>query len=153
MKHKTTITVNHSVFIAKPNEVVWDFTQNYDERKKWDEVVLKATVLQNSPNRIVRLKMKGNTAMTFVYKLDDRPNKTSLAAVEVQSPVIESGGGSWKYEEQNGGTLWTQTNTIVLKKHFLLRLLKPLLRRLFFVQTKKAMQKAKLLLEQSGGVH
>ena len=45
--------------------------------------------------------------MTFVYKLDDRPHKTSLAATEIESPIIESAGGSWTYEDQSDKTLWT----------------------------------------------
>ena len=85
--------------------------------------------------------------MTFVYKLDDRPNKTTLAAKEIQSPIIKSAGGSWKYEMQNDGTLWTQTNTIVFKKNFLLPLLLPFYKLIFEYQTKIAMKNAKKLIE------
>src|SRR5204863_9955742 len=98
------ITIKYSIFINKPRELVWDYTQNYEHRTKWDKAVLEATVLQTSPNRIVKLRTKGNTTMTFTYKQDERPHKTSLVAKEISSPLIESAGGSWVYEEQNGKT-------------------------------------------------
>jgi hypothetical protein len=144
---KNTITIRQSVLINKPKEVVFDFTQNYDNRAKWDSSVLQATILQTSPNRIVKLKMKGNTEMTFVYKLDNRPDKTSLATQNVQSLIIKTAGGSWSYEEQDNQTIWTQVNTIVFKDSFLLQLIKPFMRWMFKMQTNKAMNKAKKLIE------
>src|SRR5688572_5874741 len=74
------ITIKHSIIICRPKELVWDYTQNYENRCHWDNTILEATVLQSTPNRIVKLKAKGNTVMTFHYKLDDRPHKTSLIA-------------------------------------------------------------------------
>lgn len=145
---RNSITIHHSIYINKPKSVVWEFTQNYDHRKLWDTSVLEARVLQTSPNRIVKLKMKGNSVMTFIYKLDDKPNKTSLAAKEIQSPIIESAGGSWNYENQNKGTLWSQTNTIVIKKGFLSASLLPFYKFIFTRLTKHAMQKAKKIIEK-----
>jgi hypothetical protein len=135
------------MLIAKPREFVWDYTQDYSKRMKWDSGVLETKILQTEPNLVVKLKTKGSTTMTFVYKLFDKPNKTSLVAREIKSPIIESAGGSWAYEDQNGGTLWTQTNTIKFKKNFILPLLLPLYRSMFQSQTKKAMRKAKALME------
>src|SRR5436190_24354040 len=103
---ENTIALRHSILINKPKELVWDYTQNYDNRTIWDSSVLETTILQTTPNRIVKLKMKGNTTMTYIYKLDDRPNKTTLVAREIISPIIESMGGAWTYEEKNGNTLW-----------------------------------------------
>lgn len=145
---KNSITIKQSIFINKPREIVWDYTQNYDNRTKWDDSILEAKVLETSPTRTVQLKAKGNTTMIFVYKLEDRPHKTSLAAREIQSSMMEGGGGSWVYEEQNGGTLWTQTNTIVFKQGFFLSLLNPFFKWAFNGQTKKAMEKAKKIIEQ-----
>ncbi len=87
--------------------------------------------------------------MTFIYKLDDRPSKTTLAAKEITSSYIESGGGSWTYENLNNGTLWTQTNTLVFKNKFWLRLLIPLYKLILNNQAKKAMRRAKKLIEQT----
>jgi hypothetical protein len=143
-----SITLKHSIFIDRPRELVWDFTQNYNNRSKWDGSVLEAIILQSTPNRIVRLKLKANTILTFIYKLDDRPNKTTLVAKEISSSLIQSAGGSWIYEEQNDRTLWTQINTIGLKHNFLLPLLLPIYKWLFISQTKKAMNKAKKIIEQ-----
>ena len=143
---RNLITIHNSVFISKPRGVVWDFTQNYDYRHKWDSTVLNAKVIQSAP-RTVRLKMTGRTEMTFVYKLDERPHKTTLAAKDVSSSFIETAGGSWLYEEKDNGTQWTLTNTVVLKENALLTLLLPLYSWAFKQQVKKAMKKAKLLIE------
>jgi hypothetical protein len=145
---KTAINIHHQIFIAKSPEVVWDYTQDYTKRTEWDSGVLEAALLQSEPQRIIKLRTKGNTTMTFVYKLDERQRKTSLVAKEIVSPLVESGGGSWTYEEQDGGTLWTQTNTIGLKKSIFLPVLLPLFRSMFTSQTKQAMKKAKKILEQ-----
>lgn len=143
-----TITIQYSVFIQRSPEDVWDYTQNYDYRPLWDSNVLEATVLQTQPERIVHLKAKANTSMTFVYKLDKRPHKTTLATREIQSPIMESGGGSWSYMPKDGGTLWTQTNSIMLKQNVALKLLLPFLEWMFTRQTKAAMLKAKKLMER-----
>ena len=144
---KNEITIKHSILISKPRELVWDFTQDYSKRKTWDKAVLETEVLQTEPNLIVKLRTKGKTTMTFVYKLLDKPNKTSLVAREIESPLIESAGGSWTYEEHQNGTLWTQTNTIRFKKNFILPILLPVFRSLFQNQTEKAMKKAKAMME------
>src|SRR4051812_958837 len=128
---ENSIIIKHSVSISKPRELVWDYTQNYEQRTKWDTSVLEASVLQLTPNRIIKLRTKGNTIMTFIYKQDERPHKTSLVAREISSPLIESAGGSWVYEEQNGTTVWQQTNTIVFKKTFAVNLALPLLKIIF----------------------
>ena len=86
--------------------------------------------------------------MTFVYKLDDRPNKTTLVAKDIISPLIESAGGSWNYEKQNEGTLWRQVNTITFKKTLMIKLLLPLHKRLFIFQINKSMKKAKQEIEK-----
>jgi hypothetical protein len=144
-----SITIHHEIFVARPGPLVWDYTQNYDHRHEWDDAVLRAELVAPAPNRIVKLKLRGNTAMNFIYKLDERPHKTTLAAKEIKSPIIESAGGSWTYEEEAGGTRWTQTNTIVLKNKLFLLLFLPLFRILFDRQTKKAMQRAKEIMERS----
>lgn len=149
MTKENTITIKHSILVNKPREQVWDYTQNYEHRTKWDKAVLEATVLQTSPNRIVRLRTKGNTTMTFVYKQDERPYKTSLVAKEISSPLIESAGGSWIYEEQDGKTRWHQTNTIIFKKNFRVKLALPLFKIIFSMQTRQAMKKAKQEIEKT----
>jgi hypothetical protein len=145
---KRTITIKHSIFVHKPKELVWDYTQNYENRMKWDHAVLEASVLQTTPNRIVKLKLKGATTMTFIYKLDERPGKTTLVAKEITSPFIESAGGSWSYEERNGVTQWTQTNTIIFKATPILRLLLLVYKLLFSIQTKQAMKNARREMEK-----
>jgi polyketide cyclase/dehydrase/lipid transport protein len=147
--NNNSISVHVSLFIAKPREVVWDFTQTFENRTRWDSAVTKADIIQLTPVRIVRLKMKGNTLMTVVYKLDDRPNKTTLAATEVISPFIVSGGGSWVYEEMKDGTLWTQNNTIKLKEGAVFMLLIPFFKWIFKKQTMSAMRTVKRMPEAS----
>ncbi len=142
-----TITIKETILIGKPREVVWDYTQNYDNRTVWDRSVIETIVLQTEPNRIVKLNLKGNTTMTFIYKLDDQPHKTTLVAKEIISTFIESAGGSWIYEEQDGTTKWTQTNTIVFKPSLILKLLLPIFKRIFSTQTRRAMKRAKKEIE------
>ena len=43
------------------------------------------------------------------------PMKISILGKEIESPFIESAGGSWTYEDRGGKTLWSQTNTILFK--------------------------------------
>ena len=85
--------------------------------------------------------------MTFVYKLDDRPHKTTLAAREIHSSLIKSGGGSWSYEQVVNATLWTQTNTLGFHSNLLNRILLPLYKRILLLQTQRAMLRAKRILE------
>lgn len=141
------ILIRQSIFINKPPGAVWDFTQNYELRSRWDPSVQKAEVLETLPHRVVKLYMKGKTTMTFIYKLDDRPNKTTLVAKDISSPLIEAAGGFWSYEETNGGTLWTQTNSIALKNRFWVRIVFRLLKWMFERQAWSAMQRTRMLLE------
>ena len=85
--------------------------------------------------------------MTFVYKTEQKPAKTSLAIKKIESPLIEGGGGSWSYEEWEGTTLWTQRNTLVFKNKMHVVLLLPLYRWMLKLQTTAAMRKAKKMLE------
>lgn len=145
---KNSITIKQSIFINKPKSIVWDYTQNYAKRSVWDTSVLSAEVLHTSPNRMVKLKLKGNTTMTFVYKLDDKPNKTTLKAIEIESAYIKSAGGSWNYEDKDGGTIWTQVNTMVLKDSVFLSLFSWSFKFLIQAQTRRAMNKVKAILEK-----
>ncbi len=144
---RNVITVKNSISINKPRETVWEFTQNYDNRVLWDYAVKKVEVLQNIPTRIVKLEMFGGSIITFVYKLDDKPNKTSLATKDVKSTIINSGGGAWKYESAKDGTVWTQVNSLVLKNSYWLTLFRPIIKEILFIQTKLSMQRAKRLME------
>ena len=145
----TAITIKHSIIISKPRELVWDYTQNYSNRPAWDYSIIHAEVLQTEPSRVVKLKAKGNTTMTFHYKHDERPSKTSLIAKEIISPIIESAGGSWTYDKIGRGTIWKQTNTIVFKPNLLSRLMLPFYKWTFAKQTRLAMAKAKRAMEMS----
>jgi hypothetical protein len=140
------ITIRQSIWINQSKTRVWDFTQNYELRKVWDDSVVSAELVQSQAPRKVRLKLKGSTTLLFVYKLDNKPHKSSLNAIDIQSPYLLKAGGSWSYEEKNGGTQWTQVNTLILKKIYAL-LFKSIIRMLFNYQTRKAMLKAKHLLE------
>jgi uncharacterized membrane protein len=145
---KNSITIKHTIFIGKPKSLVWDYTQNYSNRPAWDDSVLSAEVIHVSPNRMVKLKLKGNTTMSVVYKLDDKPNKTTLKAIDIDSSFIQSAGGSWNYEDKNGGTIWTQVNTIVLVDSFFQNWFTWIFKFLFQIQTRRAMNKVKAILEK-----
>ena len=148
MRH-VTITTTRSILVNRPREVVWDFTQNYALRQQWDSSVAHTSVIQSTPTPIVRVKLRGGIALTYVYKLFDRPRKTSLVATEIESSSIETAGGSWSYEDRDGATFWTQTNSIALRRNLLVSILRPGLQLALELSTRQAMRKAKRLLEHS----
>jgi hypothetical protein len=142
-----SITVTETIFIKQTPDIVWDFTQDYTKRSSWDKSILKIISIQETPKRIVEVKGKGNLNCKFQYKQYDRPFKTSLVMTDVSSPIIAGGGGSWKYTPSENGTLWTQTNTLILKNHFLLKWIKPLIAFQLRRSTQKALKLAKRIME------
>lgn len=144
---RNIITITESIFINQPPEVVYDFTQDYSKRHLWDNLVTQAEVTETEPTRTVHVTSKDGSTMTMQYKLEDPPNKTSLAITEVKSPMVTGGGGSWQYEAQDGGTLWTQVNTIILKDAIWAKLMIPAATEYFKNKTIKAMQTAKEMME------
>lgn len=140
------ITVKVSLAINRSPEVIWDYTQDYSRRVEWDRSVLHAVVVSEQPRR-VKIKGKGGLQTELLYKLYERPKRTSLQMVNTTSAFIEGGGGSWEYAADGTGTLWTQTNTLVLKSNFLARLMRPLIAWLLKVNTAKAMKTAKRIIE------
>lgn len=141
------VTVRNSIYIRNSPEVVWDYTQDYSKRRDWDRSVLEAAVISAQP-RQVRIKGIGGLVTELHYKLDDRPHKTTLVMVNTSSPLIEGGGGSWEYLPEGDGTIWTQTNTIILKGVLLARLLKPFISLAMKRNVRNAMEKAKKIIEQ-----
>ncbi len=140
-----TVTISESIFINRPPYLVWDFTQDYNKRSLWDKTIREAKVIETKPRRISIVGSWGLKA-ELVYKLDDRPNKTSLVMTNVSSVMISGGGGSWKYIPEDSGTLWTQTNTLIFKDSFLLRLLRPLITMSLKKNTRRGMKTAKTML-------
>lgn len=144
---KNAITIKQSIYIARPPDRVWDFTQDYSKRPGWDKTILEATVVQESPEKVVKIRAKGGLTAHFHYKQFDRPNKSSLAMTDIRSVAVIGGGGSWKYEPEGPGTRWTQTNTLILKPGFWSRLIRPLVAYQLKQNTLLAMRQAKKWLE------
>lgn len=142
-----SIVITETIFIAALPETVWDFTQDYSKRHLWDKTVISAKIIQEHP-RVALVKGIGGLTTELHYKLDERPNKTSLAMFNTQSPFIAGGGGYWHYDVQGNGTLWTQTNSLILKKNLLAMLLSPLMKWMLKTNTRKAMMAAKKLIER-----
>ncbi|MCB0698476.1 MAG: SRPBCC family protein [Chitinophagales bacterium] len=143
-----TVTIKHSIFIARSPEEVYDFTQDFDKRPLWDRLVKNATVLETEPTRLVKMTAKDGSEMTIRYKLERRPEKTSLAILETNSQMMDGGGGSWQYEAQDGGTLWTQVNTVILKDAIWAKLMQPVATKYFKDKTIQAMEKVKEMMEE-----
>lgn len=141
------VTVTESLFVAASPEVVWDYTQDYGHRTEWDDSILEAEVLQEPPELLVRIRAKGGLRFKNKYTLFRRPNRTSVTMVDVKPAWVSGGGGSWVYEEQNGGTLWTQTNTLSFSNPVIYRLLGGIMKWRLRSSTRKSMQEAKLVLE------
>jgi hypothetical protein len=139
----TRVTITESLFVRAEPEVVWDFTQDFARRTRWDASVLEAEVLAESPQRRVRIRGVGGLRCVLEYKQFERPQRTSLAMTEISgSPLIVGGGGSWSYERDGGATRWTQTNTLLLGLGPLGWLAAPLVRWQLQRATRKAMSNA-----------
>jgi hypothetical protein len=143
---RLTITVSEMVHVRRPPEAVFDFTQDYATRSAWDPAIREARVLREDP-RTVRVDVKGVGSYSIVYRLFRRPERTSASFEEVRSWWLEGGGGSWQYIPRDGGTDWTQTNTLELRHPRLLRLLEPLVRRQLRDGMRAGMARAKAILE------
>lgn len=150
-RSRHTVTVSQTVEIARPPSVVFDYTQDYDQRTEWDSGILEATALAGDDGAPrVRVRMRGLGRVTVEYRLFRRPERTSAAFTEPESRWMVGGGGSWSYEPVDAGTRWTQTNTIELRPGLAGRLLAPLVERSLRSSMHRAMTEAKRILEAAG---
>ena len=143
---RLTITVSETLHVRRPPEAVFDFTQDYATRSDWDPVIREARVLRDEP-RTVRVSVNGVGSYSIVYAMFRRPERTSASFEEVRSWWLRGGGGSWQYVPRDGGTDWTQTNTLELRHPRLLRPLAPLVRRQLRDGMRAGMARAKAILE------
>jgi hypothetical protein len=149
MLDKINITVQHSIIINKSCEEVFDYTQDFTKRRLWDKSIVDCKLISETPFRNVFIKVKGGMTANLEYKLYERPHKTSLRMINISSPLVIDGGGSWTYEYQNGGiTLWTQINTLSLKTSFIGKMLKSFVEKGLKRNTINSMETAKHILEQ-----
>jgi hypothetical protein len=144
------ITARITVYVSAPPERVWDFTQDWSQRHEWDATVLQAVRDPGSADDAPAFQVRGAAGLGFVakYKLYERPRKTSLVMTDITSRLVTGGGGSWSYEAANGGTSWTQTNTLTLRGGLIGALLRPFVRWQLARSTRKAMEAAKRRIEQ-----
>jgi ribosome-associated toxin RatA of RatAB toxin-antitoxin module len=140
------VTVSHTVHVKRTPEEVFDFTQDYSRRMSWDPTVRSATVLSTNPRR-VQVDMEGLGPLVIEYKLDRRGERTSAAFRDVKSKLISGGGGSWSYEARAGGTDWTETSTLEFRNALVGLFFAPILRRNMATLTRRAMNKAKEMME------
>jgi len=133
------ITVTEAIDIPGSPCDVWDYTQDFSRRPDWDSSILSAEVIGTKPAPRVRIVGPGGLRCTFQYKRFDRPRRTSLAMVEVQSPFLAGGAGSWSYDAKGDGTRWKQTNTLIFKIGYLRWLVRRLLTIVLRYQTRRAM--------------
>jgi hypothetical protein len=146
------ITVKEEILVAAPPERVFDYTQDYAHRAKWDDAVLEAKVVADAPERMVWVRGPGGFESTLHYRLFDRPKMTSLEMTDIRRGFgISGGGGSWRYEAADGGTRFTQQNTLVLKSRIQYWLFGWLLRWQLARTTRKAMARVKALIEGGAG--
>ena len=144
--NRVTVTVSHTVHVSRSPEEVFDYTQDYTTRMDWDPTVKSAKVLSEDPRR-VQVALEGIGPLVIEYKLFRRGERTSAAFTDVSSRLIAGGGGSWSYEPRDGGTDWTETSTLEFRNGLVGRLFAPLLRRNMATLTRKAMDKAKSIME------
>lgn len=141
------ITVEESIHVRVTPAALFDFTQDYARRAQWDQSIIESEVLETRPVPRVRIRARGGLRAVLQYRQFDRPRRTSLAMEEVESAWIEGGGGSWSYEERDGGTLWTQTNTLIVRDGWWRALFVPAIRANLRSLTKGALARSKRLVE------
>lgn len=142
------VTVKESVFIAAPPERVWDYTQDWTRRTEWDPAIVAAEVLPGE-ERVVRVKALGGGGFLIRYKLNDRPVRTSLAMTDSTSRLITGGGGSWAYEAKEGGTVFSQQNTLAIGSRLFAWIFGWSVRRQLRRLTRKALANAKRIIEKA----
>ncbi len=138
-----------AVEVAATPEAVWDYTQDYAHRTEWDPSILEARVESEAPERVVWIRGAGSLECRLRYKQFERPSRTSLAMVDLRSPLFSGGGGSWSYEPVVGGTLWTQQNSLIFRRPWLGSLLGAALRWWLQRTTERAMRRVKAHLERT----
>lgn len=151
-ENRKLVTVTESIHIDRPPDVVFDYTQDYGTRADWDAGISEATLLAESPRR-VRVKVPRLGRFTVEYQLFRRGERTSAAFMDVESAWISGGGGSWRYEASDDGTDWTQTNSFELKHPRLLDWLAPMFEATLRSSMRRAMAKAKSILETPTSEH
>jgi hypothetical protein len=143
---RNLVVVTEAIWVDRLPEAVFDYTQDYTRRTEWDAGISEASVLADSP-RTARVTVPGLGRTNVVYQLDRRPERTSAVFDEIESRWVIGGGGSWRYEPEAGGTRWTETNTLELRREMLLRLLAPIVAWNVRRSTRRAMAEAKRRLE------
>jgi hypothetical protein len=113
-EERRVVSVTEWIWVNRPPEAVFDYTQDYAHRTEWDAGIAEATLVGTEP-RAARVRIPRLGSMTVRYQLDRRPERTSATFVDVDSAWITGGGGSWQYEPVDGGTRWQETNSLELK--------------------------------------
>lgn len=99
------------------------------------------------PPVIVQVEGAGGLRFKVSYTTMRRPHLTALAMSDLNSFWLRGGGGSWKYEENGGKTLWTQHNTLVLRDGVLGWIARPLFALVLAITTRQLMARAKTNIE------
>lgn len=142
------VTASRSIEIDASPNAVWDYTQDWERRHEWDRSVRKATYLSEAPPAVVQVEGRGGLRFKASYKMMQRPHLTSLVMSGLNSFWVKGGGGSWKYEENDGRALWTQHNTLVLRDDPLGWLVRPLFAFILARATRQMMARAKARIER-----
>jgi Polyketide cyclase / dehydrase and lipid transport len=145
-RDRRTITVSESIHVGRSPELVFDYTQDPATRPDWDDQIQVAELVSDEPRR-VRITARGLGSFTLAYRLFRRGDRTSAAFLDLGNAFFSGGGGSWRYEARDGGTDWTQTNTLELRRPGLLGWLAPVVAWNLRNGTRRAMAKAKAIME------
>lgn len=142
------VTVSESIQVEANPTIVWDYTQDWRRRADWDRSIISAQYLSEAPPMAVNVRGKGGLNFKVNYKTSERPRLTTLAMTDMNSFWLKGGGGSWKYDEKEGKTFWTQHNTLIIRDDFLGRLFRPLFAIVLAFTTRQMMKRAKALIEK-----
>jgi len=142
------VTIKEAIQIKKNRQLVWDYTQNWNNRSDWDAQVLEVLEVRSGPKKYVKAKFLGEHIWDINYQLIKEPEQTSLSMNNDTSKLILGGGGSWRYKSLGKDlTGWIQVNTIILPNNFFFRLFNPIFKYLISYMTRSSMKKAKKYIE------
>ena len=139
-----------SIQIARPQQVVFDYTQDYGQRLKWDTFLREAILLDGATAAGLGVKSwcvsKHGIGMETEYVSFNSPR---VAAVKLTRPagLFQAFAGSWRFEAL-GPNLTNATFTYSFVLRGALRLFSPLASYVLQLNVRGRLRDLKQMLEQ-----
>src|SRR5690349_19646428 len=144
-----SIKFSESIDIQGNSEAIFDYTQDYSNRLKWDTFLIEAHLLNNASHAGKGVKAwcvaKNGKGMETEYVTYNRPKVTAVKMTEGPR-MFRSFAGSWQFEKQGKETLVTFTYTYRLRFPHLLA--KPMIKSILNRNVKQRLVDLKSCIEK-----